>query len=47
MNDNTKYIIPMLLHWIEKGLPKMSRKIHNLVTTEDPFQNVTMNKMQS
>jgi Leucine-rich repeat (LRR) protein len=47
MNDNTKYIILMHLHWIEKGFTKEDvKKIHNLVTTEDPFQNVTMNKMQ-
>jgi Leucine-rich repeat (LRR) protein len=36
----------MHLYWIEKGFTKEDiRKTHNLVTDEDPFQNVTMKKM--
>lgn len=47
MNEYTKYIILMHLHWIKKGFTKQDiSKIHNLVTSEDPFQNVTMKKMQ-
>lgn len=37
----------MHLHWIKNGFTKEDiSKIHDLVTTEDPFQNVTMKKMQ-
>ena len=47
MDNNTKYIILMHLHWIKNGFTKEDiSKIHDLVTTEDPFQNVTMKKMQ-
>lgn len=47
MDEYTKYIILMHLHWIKKGFTKKDiSKIHNLVTSEDPFQNVTIKKMQ-
>lgn len=37
----------MHLYWIEKGFTTEDiHKTHNLVTSEDPFQNVTMKKMQ-
>jgi hypothetical protein len=35
------------MHYIGlKRVLKRCQENHNLVTTEDPFQNVTMNKMQ-
>ena len=38
----------MHLYWIKNGFTKDEiSKIHNLVTSEDPFQNVTMKKMQN
>jgi hypothetical protein len=38
----------MHLYWIDNGFSKEDvRKIHNLVTDEVPFQNVTMKKMQN
>jgi hypothetical protein len=47
MDEHTKEIILLHLHWIKKGFTKEDiSKIHRLVTSEDPFQNVTMNKMQ-
>ena len=47
MEDYTKYIILSHLHWIEKGFTtKDISKIHQLLTSEDPFQNVTMKIMQ-
>lgn len=47
MDEYTKYIIQMHLYWIENGFTKEDiRKIRSLVAFEDPFQNVTFNKMQ-
>jgi hypothetical protein len=47
MDSNTKDIIQNHLYWIENGLTKEDiSKIHSLVTNEDPFQNVTMKKLQ-
>lgn len=47
MDSNTKDIIQNHLYWIENGLTKEDiSKIQSLITNEDPFQNVTMKKMQ-
>jgi hypothetical protein len=47
MDENAKHIILMHLHWIKKGFTKQEiRKIHSLACSEDPFQNVTMKKLQ-
>lgn len=47
MDSNTKNIIQNHLHWIEKGYSKEDiRKIHNIVTSDFLFQNVTMKKLQ-
>lgn len=46
MDNNTKEILIIHLYWIEKGFTKEDIiKIHDLVTSEDPFQNVTIKKM--
>ena len=47
MDSNTKYIIQNHLYWIENGFTKEDiSKTHSLVSSEDPFQNVTMKKLQ-
>ena len=47
MDSNTKDIIQNHLYWIENGLTKEDiSKTHSLVSSEDPFQNVTMKKLQ-
>lgn len=47
MDSNTKDIIQNHLYWIENGFTKDDiSKTHSLVTNGDPFQNVTMKKLQ-
>ena len=47
MDKYTKDIILLHLYWIKNGFTKQDIiKIENLITDEDPFQNVTMKKMQ-
>lgn len=48
MDEYTKYIILMHLHWIKIGLTKKDiQKIHFEVTDEYMFENVTMKRMQN
>ncbi|UQD56860.1 hypothetical protein [Flavobacterium sp. K5-23] len=47
MDEYTKYIILMHLHWIKIGFTKEDiRRVHNEVTDEYMFENVTMKRMQ-
>lgn len=48
MDEYTKYIILMHLHWIKIGLNKKDiSRIHSEVTDEYMFENVTMKRMQN
>ncbi|WP_035669395.1 leucine-rich repeat domain-containing protein [Flavobacterium sp. 83] len=48
MDEYTKYIILMHLHWIKIGFTKKDiQKIHFKVTDEYMFENVTMKRMQN